>query len=256
MQHVSTLWRGRLTASGIHLMISLAVAALAALLVFYVWYPYPYREISGGRELFMLVVGVDVVMGPLITLAIFNKTKPKRVMRFDFLVIGLLQLGALGYGLWTVALARPVHLVFVVDRFEVVHAVEVDISAIKRAPPELQNLPLWGPTKLTLRDYKDNKEKSEVMFAELAGASAAARPEFWQSYDKGKDTALAKAKPVNELKARFPASVPAIDSILRKNTIDAANLGFLPLKGRNQFWTVLIDLKTAEPVGYLPLDPY
>ncbi len=78
---------------------------LAALLVFGLWYPYPFREISGGRELFLLIVGVDVVMGPLITLAVFNPSKSRREKILDFSLIGLLQTGALVYGLWAVALA-------------------------------------------------------------------------------------------------------------------------------------------------------
>ena len=76
------------------------------------WYPYPYRELSGGRELFALVVAVDVVLGPLITLVIFNPAKTRRHLVMDFTVIGLLQVAALAYGLWTVFVARPVHLVF------------------------------------------------------------------------------------------------------------------------------------------------
>ena len=66
-------WKERLHASGIHLGISLAIAGLMAWLVFGLWYAYPYRDISGGRDLFMLVIAVDVIMGPLITLMIFNR---------------------------------------------------------------------------------------------------------------------------------------------------------------------------------------
>ena len=102
----------RLRASAIHLAISLSVATLAALVVVGWWYPYPYRELSGGRELFALVVVVDVVLGPLITLVIFNVAKTRRHLMMDFTVIGLLQVAALAYGLWTVFVARPVHLVF------------------------------------------------------------------------------------------------------------------------------------------------
>ena len=90
----------RLRASGIHLGISLAISVMAAALVFGLW--YPYREISGGRDLLMLLVAVDVVMGPLITLAIFNRAKPRRELFLHLTVVGLLQLAALGYGLWTV----------------------------------------------------------------------------------------------------------------------------------------------------------
>ena len=86
--------KDRLGASGIHLGISLCVAVFAAALVFGLWYPYPYGEISGGRELFFLVVAVDVIMGPLITLAIFNRAKPRRELLIDFTVVGLLQLAS------------------------------------------------------------------------------------------------------------------------------------------------------------------
>ena len=103
------IWKSRLRASAIHLAISLSIATLAALLVFGWWYPYPYRELSGGRELFTLVVAVDVVLGPLITLVIFNTTKTRRHLAMDFTVIGLLQVAALAYGLWTVFVARPVN---------------------------------------------------------------------------------------------------------------------------------------------------
>jgi hypothetical protein len=256
MLNNSTFWHGRLKAASIHLAISLTLAALAALLVFLIWYPYPYREISGGRELFLIVVAVDVVMGPLLTLAVFNLNKSRKALRLDLAAIGVLQLAALAYGLWTVSLARPVHLVFVVDRFDVVHAVDVNPSTLEKAPAPLQRLPLWGPTRLTLRNYKDAKEKTDVMFAEVSGVSVATRPEFWQSYDKGKPQVLAKAKPVTELKARFPARWPDIQSVISQSHLDISNIGFLPLKGRNQFWTVIIDLQTAEPLGYLPLDPY
>lgn len=112
-----TIWKDKFRAAGIHLSVSLAVAALAAWLVFGLWYPYPYREISGGRELFMLVTAVDVVLGPLMTLVVYNRTKSRREKLLDFSVIGALQIAALCYGLWTVAQSRPVHMVFGYDRF-------------------------------------------------------------------------------------------------------------------------------------------
>ena len=77
---------------------SLLTICFAALLVFGIWYPYPYREISGGRELFLLVITVDVILGPLITLAVFNRKKPRSELRRDLAIVALLQLGALGYG--------------------------------------------------------------------------------------------------------------------------------------------------------------
>ena len=156
-------WKNRLRASVIHLAISLAIASLAALLVFGWWYPHPYRERSGGRELFILVVAVDVVLGPLITLVIFNAAKTRRHLLMDFSVIGLLQVAALAYGLWTVFVARPVHLVFEYNRMAVVHAVDIEPSLLSQAPPDLQTLPWRGPTLLSLRPLQGGEVIESVL---------------------------------------------------------------------------------------------
>jgi uncharacterized iron-regulated membrane protein len=251
-----SFWADRLKASGIHLGLSLCIAALAGLLVFGVWYPYPYREISGGRELFFLVVTVDVILGPLITLAIFNRTKPWTSLKRDLAVVALLQLGALGYGLWTVSVARPVHLVFEKDRFRVVHAIEVDPMLLSKVAAALPVMPWTGPSLLSLRDYKDEKEKSDVMFAEIAGNPVGARPDFWQPYDLAKPDVLRKTQPVNALKTRFPAQAAGIDRVLTESGRNAENTVYLPLVGRNQFWTVFLDPITAQVVAYMPLDPF
>lgn len=248
-------WQGRLKAAGIHLAISLAVAALAALLVFFVWYPYPYREISGGRELFVLVVVVDVIMGPLMTLAVFNLKKPRKELRRDLAVIGLLQLAALVYGLWTVSVARPVHLVFEIDRFRVVHAVDIEPDLLKRAAPTHQQLPLTGPTLLSVREFVGSKESFDATMAALQGYPLGALPDLWQPYEKAKPQILAAAKPVADLKTRFPARANDIEAALKSAPANTP-IGYIPLHSRSAFWTVLIDLNTAQPVGYLPLDPY
>jgi hypothetical protein len=57
----------RVLASVLHLSASCLVATLAAWVVFSLWFPYPYREASGGVELFGLIVTVDVLLGPLLT---------------------------------------------------------------------------------------------------------------------------------------------------------------------------------------------
>jgi hypothetical protein len=251
-----SFWADRLKASGIHLGLSLCIAALAGLLVFGVWYPYPYREISGGRELFFLVVSVDVILGPLITLAIFNRAKPWASLKRDLAVVALLQLGALGYGLWTVSVARPVHLVFEKDRFRVVHAIEVDPALLPKVAAGVAAMPWTGPGLLSLRDYKSDKEKSDVMFEELAGNPVGARPDFWQPYDPAKVDVLQRAQPVVALKTRIPAQAQAIDRVLKDAGRTADNTVYLPLVGRSLFWTVFLDPVTAQPVAYMPLDPF
>ncbi len=258
MEHHKAMisWKQRFGAAAVHLAISLLIAALAAWLVFAVWYPFPYREISGGRELFLLVVGVDVMMGPLITLAIFDRNKPRRELRLDLAVVGLLQLSALAYGLWTVALARPVHLVYEIDRFRVVHAVDVPQELLDRTPVGVSALPWFGPTMLAVRPFRSEAERTDATIAALGGVSLGARPDFWVQYGASREQVLKAAKPVSALALRFPLQAAKIDALLRAAGRDPNKTAWLPLIARNNAWTAFIDEATAEVVAFMPLDSF
>ncbi len=258
MSAKQSLLKSRFLAAGIHLGASLVVALLAATLVFEVWYPYPYREISGGRDLFLLLVAVDVVMGPLLTLAIFDRRKSNKVLRRDLTIVGALQMAALAYGLWTMMLARPVHLVFELDRFRVVHAIDVPPESLLQAPAEFQRLPLTGPTLLSVREFKDPTENFDTTMAAVQGWELGAQPKLWQGYQKAQNQVIRVSRPLAELKTRFPGRVADIDSAVKaalpSHSVEA--VGYVPMIGRQTFWTVLIDTKTAEVVAFVPIDSF
>ena len=249
-------WKDRLRASAIHFGISIGVALLAALLVLLVWYPYPYREVSGGRELFLILISVDVVLGPLITLTIFDRRKPWRVLARDLAVVGLLQLAALGYGMWTSFIARPVHLVFEIDRFRVVHAIDVPSELMDKAPAGLRSLPLFGPDLLAARPFRSAEENLEVTLAALQGVQIGARPDLWEPYADARAEVLKAAQPAIKLRQRFPDKTDLIDAEISRSGRAPESLVTLPLVGRKTFWTVLLDSSTAEVVGFIPLDSF
>ncbi|MFM7330436.1 MAG: TfpX/TfpZ family type IV pilin accessory protein [Brachymonas sp.] len=255
MFNTGNTWKDRALAAGAHLGMSVAVAGLAAALVFFVWYPYPYREISGGRELFFLVVAVDVVLGPLLTFAIFNRTKPWKVLQRDLVVIVALQLAALGYGLWTVAVARPVHLVFEYDRFRPVHAIEMQEGLLSKAPAELRSLPWTGPTTIGLRPLVGN-ETMEATMAALGGVHLAWQAQYWQPYAKSQQQVIKAGKSVAELRQRFAKHQALIDQAVAESGRPEAQLRWLPMYGRKDFWTVFIDATSAEPLSFIPLDSF
>lgn len=248
--------KDRLRASGIHLCLSLLVALLAALLVFGLWYPYPYRQISGGRDLFLLVVIVDVVLGPLITLTIFNRQKPWTELRRDLTLVVILQTAGLSYGLWSVAVARPVHLVFEFDRFRVVHAVDVPEELLDRTPSGIEALPWSGPTMLAVRPFRDERERSEATLLALDGLHLGARPDLWQPYDEARTTVRRIAKPVAVLKERFQGRAGEIDDVLAAAGRSAERTAYVPVVSRKTFWTAFVDPETANVVGFMPLDSF
>ncbi|MBX9958593.1 MAG: pilus assembly protein [Burkholderiaceae bacterium] len=257
MSQASTFhWKGRLLASGVHLGGSLLIAAIAALLVFGLWYPYPYRDSSGGGELFLIVITVDVILGPLITLTVFNRSKPRAVLVRDLATVGALQLAALMYGLWVVSAARPVHLVYEFDRFSVVHAVEVPAELLDRVSKEVQPMPWSGPTVLAVRSFKNDAERVEATIMALQGLPLAARADLWEPYSKARERVLAAAKPLAELRQRFPLQATLIDKGVAQTQRQEATLLYLPMVERKSFWTVLLDAQTAEVRGFIPLDSF
>jgi hypothetical protein len=248
-------WRDRAWAAGIHLLISLFVAGLAAVLVFAIWYPYPYREIAGGRELFLLIVTVDVVLGPAITFAIFDRRKRMPVLRRDLVVVGLMQLAALAYGVWTMSMARPVQLVFEFDRFRVVHAVDIPEELLDKMPDGIVAKPWLGPGLLAVRPFRSEGEKLEANLSALGGVQQAFRPDYWQSYAEAVVRVNQASKPLDELRRRFPARVADIDAAAHSTGRTADRLAYLPLAARKTFWTVLLDRESAQVLAYIPLDP-
>ena len=247
--------KSRLRASAIHLAISLLVAALAATVVFGLWYPFPYRELSGGRELFLLLMLVDVVLGPLITLVIFNRRKTRSHLFMDFTVMGLLQLAALSYGMWTMFSARPVHLVFEYHRMAVVHAVDVPPDLLAKAPTDLQTLPLTGPTLLSLRPLQASEFVESTLQA-LGGVAQAAQANLWQPYGAARAEVLQESQPAAQLRQRFPDQASTIDHAVAQSGVPIERLRYLPLLARKKAWTVLLDADNILPVGYVPLDSF
>jgi hypothetical protein len=247
--------KARLRASLIHLAASGLVAALAAALVFALWYPMPYREASGGRELFLLMVAVDVVLGPLITLAVFDPRKPRAELMRDLGVVVLLQLAALAYGLHTVALARPAVVALEGNRLRVVRPVDLEQADFSRAPPELGSLSWWGPLLVAARP-PTAAEQADAIGRGLAGEDIGMRPEFWRP-DRERGTAFASAaQPLDKLTRLWPQHSAQLQRAVEATGRPRDQLGYLPILARRTDWSVLVDLKDGSVVGYVPIDGF
>lgn len=246
-----------LKAAAVHLGLSLLVAALAAALVFGLWYPYPYRELVGGRTLFMLVVGVDVVCGPLLTMVLFNPAKPRAELVRDLALVALIQLAALVYGMYSVALARPVHMVFEVDRLRIVTAAEIEPKDILKAKAPWNTLPWTGPSLIGVREIIDSDDMMKSLDLSLQGNEPSQRPHWWQDYSLSRAAVLKRAKPIGALRAKHPQKSDLIDTAVRESGQVESALVWLPLTSfRTTEWVALLDAKTALPLAYLPLDGF
>lgn len=237
-----------------HLLLSALVALAAALLVFFVWYPYPYAELVGGRELFFIVISVDVVCGPLLTLIVFSPTKPRSELIRDIGLIALVQIAALAYGLHSVALARPVYLAFEGDRFRAVMVPDIDTAQLKDARAELRSLSLTGPKPIGAALAKNtDPDFLASLKLSLDGLHPAFRPGRWGPYDEVRQEVAKAALPLTKLMERYPDQARVISEVAPGE--DRKSLGYLPLLvARHTDWVVVVSLKDGEPRGFLHLD--
>lgn len=247
-------WR----AAGWHLCASVLVAGLVALLVFGVWFPYPYRELSGGRDLFLMILGVDVVCGPLLTLVLFNPRKSRRELFIDLSLVVAVQLAALAYGAHTMSQARPVWLAFEADRFRVVSVAEIDPDRVKDAATEFQHLPWTGPRLIAVRVPKPaDADFSHSVDLGLAGLDVTFRPAYWRPYDEQRASVLARAKPLAVLRKAHPQQADVIAQAVARSGLAENKLLFLPLVSRrSDAWVALVNAANADVVSYAPLDGF
>ena len=248
--------RSALLPAGIHLICSVMVAIVAATFVLGLWYPYPYRELSGGRELFLLVVAVDVVCGPLLTLVLFNPAKPRAELWRDLGMIALIQLAALGYGIFTVWQARPMFLVMEVDRFKAVQLIDLDRAALAALPQGLKPGLLSGPITVAIRPPVDSKESNKVLFESIQGGrDYAERPEFYLPYNgEAALKSLKRAKPLAVFLQKQPDQQEAARKLALEKNADLKEWFYLPVVAR-QDWVAILD-KQGQIQGFLRGDGF
>jgi len=250
---LSDTLRFRLLAAASHLVISALIASAVAVVTLGLWYPGAIGEMAGGRKLFFLILGVDVVMGPLLTLVVFDKRKPRRELIRDLAVIATLQLAALGYGLHTLYVARPVALVHEPDRFRVLTAQEVQVSDLPNAREEFRQLSLSGPLILGTRPTRPEEKLASLELA-LKGFDIGQRPSRWQPYAESRATILAESKPVAELIKRYPIRAAELQALLAELKLTPEQARYLPVVARGD-WVVILNAQ-GDIAGYAPFDGF
>jgi hypothetical protein len=241
----------RFSASGLHLSVCIAVATLLLVLFWSVWYRAPLMDAAGGTQIFLMLLAVDVVLGPLLTLVVYKQEK--KTLKFDLVTIGLLQIAALLYGVYTLLVARPVYVAALGHRFDLVHANEIDEKELLAAQ---KKLPRFGPQWTGTKTANDPKEKERVMFSALFGADYGHYPQHHQPLENMRDEILKNAQPISDLKKENPGDEEAIDRWLEKRGVKAEEVIYQGLKARAKDMAVIMDAKTAKVIGIAPFKPW
>jgi len=245
----------RVQAAALHLAIGAVVALLAYAGVRLGWYPGALFEATSSAKPMALVAAVLILAGPLATFAVY--VPGKRGLLFDLVVIGLLQVAALAFGLWTLFDARPVYVVFVKDRFELVRNGDFPASEVARAgtSPYL-TLPVTGPVFAGAKLPRERVELERIMFLAPTGLDLHHMPQHYVPYDAVRADVKSRAERLEKLRLLNPAERDRIEALPRENGVPGESLGFLPMRAGERDLAVLVDRRNGEVIGITSFKPW
>ena len=224
--------------------------------VFYVWYPSPLHTVVGVTDIFLMVLAVDITVGPAITFVIFNREKPS--LRFDLAVIALLQLSALSYGISTVFQGRPAFVVFNTDRFDVVRASDLDSDSVRKANQERNKTGIAGwlrPHWVAAIPSSNLKRRNEIMFSSVQGGPDFPQlPELYVPLSSVKHQILQRAKPIQALYDLYKNQSKKLSELDRWK--ENKEVKWLPLRGIDKDMIVLVDTTSAEVIKIFNISPW
>ena len=255
MKHMARL-KFALIYAGRHIQLSALVAIASLAFVFFLLYPAPYHTMLGVGSVFFLLLAVDVVCGPLLTLILANPKKSRRERWMDFSLIGVVQIMALAYGLHSLWLGRPSILAFEYDRLLIVTANEIEQETVADNKIGLRHLPWYGVVSVALDRPKTADEVFRRVDLGLSGISPAMLPPWWLPWDSAKPAMNQRAKPVAELLARRPQDAATLQAAIQETGLPPEQLRYLPLtSSRTKEWVALLDGE-LNMVGWAPVDGF
>ena len=246
-----TRWK----AASIHLAISACIGLVVGTLLFGVWYPPPYFHAAGADELILLLIGVDLCIGPLLTLIVFKPSK--RGLKFDLTLIGVAQSVALIYGLWVVLQSRPIFLVAAVDRFVLVAADEITDADLSQGQEARFRSRSWiGPRLVAVEMPQDPAERSDLAFSALGGRDAQNLPKYFRDYSQAGKSLLVNAKPLELLIRDKPQYRQMIAQWLTESGRAESSVVWVPIQAHKADQVMVLDATTAAPLKSFAIDPW
>jgi hypothetical protein len=240
----------RYAAAATHFALSALIGSILLALFWFVWYPAPMLMAIGGHEIFLLILGIDVVLGPLLTLIVFRSEK--KSLKFDLAVIALMQIGAMVYGVSVLLEGRPAYVAALGAKFQVVQAVEIIDANLEKAK---KTLPWFGPEWVGTKAPTERAEIDQVDMITQVGGGAGHLPQLHIPYASMAQEVLKKSLSISALKAANSTKSAEIDIWLKRHGYTDATAVYQPLTIRAGEFAVILDAKDAKVLGISPFRP-
>jgi hypothetical protein len=237
--------RFRLTALGLHLLASCIALTLILGTLYFAWYRWPGWYLTDVAKVIGVMVGVDVVLGPLLTFLIASPKKPRRELVRDIAMIATVQLCALVYGgvsLWN---GRPLYYAFSEDVLQLVQAYDINAEELalarqQKAPlvPHWYSLPRWIWAPLP----QDPEQRQKIVGSAISGGDdVISMPRYYQPWDAGEATLRTQLKKVDDVKYFYGKEKKILKERMQAAGIATDQPNSIPLSGRGHPVLVVFD---------------
>jgi hypothetical protein len=245
--------RFRLKAFSLHLLASFGALTLILGTLYVGWYRWPGWRLTDVTPVVIVMVGVDLVVGPLLTFVIASGGKPRRELVRDVSIIVAVQLCALIYGSTSLWRGRPLYYAFSESVLQLVQSYDIDSNEAelgRQQNPELAphwySLPRWIWAPLP----QDPEERKKIVAAAITGGDdVIAMPKYYKSWERGLPSLRGQLKKVDDVGYFQPK-----DKTILKQRMQAAGLAAdqpdtMPLTGRGQPMLAVFDLASLRIIG-------
>ena len=244
----------RLKAALIHLLSSVLIFGIVIGAMTSIWYPWPYYEINGLFQGLRITAGVDLILGPSLTLLLFNQKKTRRALQLDLTLVAVIQLIALSYGVFTIYEQRPYVAVLLDGRISTQHRYDLPDGPAQARASALISANPQRPAILAVRPAKDGEEFASMLAAEFTATGFP--PEFVERlepvsahWDENRKSALSMPQ-------HLPKNAEAVfDDFLQQKKLKREDVTFLEVAGPFGGCMAAFLQKNGDFLGYVDIDP-
>src|SRR4051794_20212751 len=248
----------RFKAFGLHVTASTCLFLLALGTLYFGWYRWPGWYLTGATTIVLIMAGIDIVLGPLLTFVIANPNKPRRVLARDIAIIATVQLAAMGYGLTTLWQGRPLYYTFSTRFLEMVQASDLSPEQIalgRQLNPEFAphwySRPRWIYSPLP----KDDKVAQQIVMSTIGGGDDVIQmPRYFRHWEEGVAELRKQLRPVAKMTELGMHDKEKAGQRMREFGVTVDQPVTLPMMGRGKPLVGVVDPATGTVRAILRVD--
>jgi hypothetical protein len=242
--------RFRLKALGLHLLASSIVLTLVLGTLYLGWYRWPGWYLTDVANVLLVLAGVDLAVGPLLTSVVAGPGKPRRELRRDIAMIVTVQLAALTYGAVSLWSGRPLYYAYSENVLQLVQAYDINASELalarqRKAPiiPHWYSLPQWIWAPLP----QDPDERARIVASAIGGGDdVIAMPRYYQPWAQGLGTLREQLKQVDDVPYFARSQKDELKAAMRVAGLATDQLNSMTLTGRGPPLLAVFDPRSLK----------